>query len=91
MNFKSVADIQGPWTDPGFESSLLDRCKQHWSIPVNELPDVMVATYLDQKIATSLMISEARRRIESGKLDDTEFFDGQLREALEKAVDAPSA
>ena len=86
MTPKSVADIEGPWVDSNFDSGLIERCKRYWTVPVSELPDMMVATFLNQRIAAAVMIEEARRRIESGKLDDTELFDGQLHEALERAT-----
>jgi hypothetical protein len=88
MPFKSVADFEGPWVDSDFHSGLIDHCKRYWTVPVNEIPDVMVATYLNQRIATPLMIEEARRRLASGKIDDTELFDGQLSEALQRTNEA---
>ena len=88
MPSKSVADIEGPWNDPDWDSGLVARCKQYWSVPANELPDLAVATYLEQCIATQLMMEEARRRIALGRPDDSEFFDGQLCEALRRAIAA---
>jgi hypothetical protein len=88
MTVKSVADIEGPWVQGEFESGLIMRCKRYWMVPVNELPDVMVVTYLSQRVAMPLMIEEARRRLASGRLDDTELYDGQLSKALEEAIAA---
>ncbi len=45
----------------------------------------MVATYLNQKLATSYMIKEADRRLKDFEPDDTELFDGQLKESLKNA------
>jgi hypothetical protein len=87
MNVQSVADVEGPLPpDEGPMTGLIERCVKHWSVPVNELPDHMVATYLQQGIATSLMIAEARRRIDSGIFDDSEWYEGQLAEALRRAT-----
>lgn len=85
MAGKSVADVVGPWVDPDFKSGLIERCKQFWSVPVEQLPDLMIATYLNQNIARCLMLDEARRRLASGLGDDSELYDGQLHEALERA------
>jgi hypothetical protein len=85
--FKSVADIEGPWEDPpdGFTSGLIERCKRYWNTPANQLPNLMVATYLNQKFATQFMIEEAKRRLLAGFSDDTELYEGQLDEALKQA------
>lgn len=85
MISKSVADVVGPWTDSNFGSGLIERCQNYWTVPAAELPDLMVATFLEQRIAMPLMIEEARRRLAKGEPDGSEFFDGQLSEALEKA------
>jgi hypothetical protein len=82
---QSVADVVGLWVEPEWESGLVDRCKRYWSTPVNQLPDLLVATYLDQRIAMALMIDEARRRMESAARDDSELYDGQLAEAFRRA------
>jgi hypothetical protein len=42
----------------------------------------MVATFLNQNIAVSKMFEEAEFRLKSKERDDTEYFDGQLAEAL---------
>jgi transcriptional accessory protein Tex/SPT6 len=84
-NTTSVADIEGPWIDPEASSGLIERCKRYWNVPVIQLPDVMVATYLRQKIASQLMIGEAERRFASGHTDKSELYDGELAEALKSA------
>lgn len=57
----------------------------YWEVPLGDLPDLMVATFLDQKIAKSKMCEEAEFRMKNKERDDTEYFDGQLSEALVKA------
>ena len=86
MEQRSAADIEGAWSDPDFESGLIARCRQFWTTPAKELPNVAVAMFLRQNIAAELMIPEARRRLESGYDDNSELYDGQLATALESAV-----
>lgn len=85
MKHLCVSDVEGAWVDANWESSLISRCKECWDTPITELPDVMIATYLRQGIAVQLLVEEARRRIESGSRDDSELFEGQLAEALERS------
>ncbi len=82
---RSAADIVGPWQDPNFEAGLIQRCRSHWGVPICQLPDVIVATFLRQELALTFVIREARRRIEAGLCDDTELYDGQHAEALAHA------
>jgi len=82
---RSLSDIVGPWIEPKFESGLIQRCKRYWTTPINDLPDLMVATYINQKFALEQMKTEARRRLEAGVRDDTELFEGQLAESLAKS------
>lgn len=82
---RSVADIVGRWRDPDFESNLIERCKRVWSTPIGELPDLMIATYLNQKLATEQMQLEAKRRLDGRLRDDSELFDGQLAESLARS------
>jgi hypothetical protein len=79
---RTVEDVEGPWTEPPFESGLISRCKQYWSEPVERLPDAILATYLRQQIGLAVVLPEARRRIESGVSDDSEKYEGELAEAL---------
>ena len=82
---RSVADIVGPWHDPDFESSLIERCERYWSTPIAELPDLMIATYLNQKLATEQMQLEAKRRLADTPRDDSELYEGQLAESLARS------
>ena len=82
---QSVEDIEGPWTDASFESGLIERCKRHWSVPMADLPNTILATYIRQRIALSLVVPEARRRLEAGFRDDSEVYDGELAAALAEA------
>ncbi len=80
----SVEDIEGKWKGE-VTTGLTARCKESWNIPLDELEDIMVITYLNQRIALNHMVREAERRLELELRDDTELYDGQLNDALERA------
>jgi len=88
MKSLSVADVEGPWVDPDFDSGLIERCRRYWNVPVPELPNEILATYLRQRIAFQLVMPEARKRLEAGFDDDSEIYDGELAQALKAADDA---
>jgi hypothetical protein len=88
MKPKSVADVEGAWVDSDFDSGLTERCKRYWSIPVTELSNEMLATYLRQRIAVHLIMPEARKRLDAGIDDGSEMYQGELAEALRGACDA---
>ena len=44
----------------------------------------MVATFLNQNIATEHLLIEAKRRIKDQARDETEYFDEQLLEAIQR-------
>ncbi|MYN00833.1 hypothetical protein GTP41_01845 [Pseudoduganella sp. DS3] len=82
MEKRTVADIVGPWVDPGFESSLIDRCRDNWSVPVGEISNYVLAAFIRQQIALDLVVPEAQRRIASGYTDETEVLDDELALAI---------
>lgn len=85
MNRKiSVQNLEGPWHGPA-NTGLVQRCKEAWSTPFQDLSDLMVATFLSQKIGLPHMLVEAEYRLSALARDDSELFDGQLEEALAKA------
>jgi hypothetical protein len=86
MKSLSVSDVLGPWKDPDFNSGLIERCKNNWCVPVSDLTNQVLATYLRQDIAVEIMIPEARKRVEVGIDDDSELYDGELSEALAGAL-----
>lgn len=88
MTLLSVADVQGPWVDPGFESSLIARCCAHWSVPVSEVSNYMLATFIRQRIALGLVVPKAKRRIAAGIVDGTELYDEELSVAVSEAPNA---
>ncbi|KQV80980.1 hypothetical protein ASD15_13930 [Massilia sp. Root351] len=60
----------------------MQRYRDSWEISLCDLSDLMVATYINQKIAEIKMCEEAEFRLKNKERDDTEYFDGQLLEAL---------
>jgi hypothetical protein len=79
---RSIADVEGPWVDPEFESGLIARCRQNWTIPVSQLSNQVLATFIRQEIGLPIVIPEAQRRVDAGFYDDSELYDGELAAAL---------
>jgi hypothetical protein len=88
MDKRSVEDVAGPWVEPNFESALIDRCRINWSVPVAKISNYALATFIRQRIALSLVVPEAKRRLARGYLDGTELYDEELATALMEAPDA---
>ena len=82
---QSVANILGPWADPNFESGLIERLRNAWDKPIRDLTNSELATFLRQNIATEQILPIAQGRLTSGVVDDTEIFDGELDEAVDRA------
>ncbi|GAB3367917.1 hypothetical protein GCM10027317_00770 [Massilia agri] len=79
---RSVADIEGPWVEPAFESSLIQRCRENWSIPIHQVTNHVLATFLRQRAGLSLVVPEANRRIMAQYCDGSEMYDEELSVAL---------
>ncbi|MGC4004260.1 MAG: hypothetical protein QM811_14545 [Pirellulales bacterium] len=82
---RSIADLEGPWLETDFNSGLIERCKRGWYTPIKELSNELLATYLRQEVALELILPEARIRIESGFIDETESYEDELRNAFDSA------
>jgi hypothetical protein len=80
----TVLKIVGPWSGDA-TTSLMQRCKYAWNVPLTELSDHMVATFLEQLIAVPEVLAQAERRLASEERDETEYFEGQLKEAAHRA------
>jgi hypothetical protein len=85
MQALSVADVIGPWVDPGFESSLIERCRENWSVPVLEVSNYVLATFIRQRMALQLVLPEAKRRLEANYMDGSELYDEELSVAVAEA------
>jgi hypothetical protein len=53
---------------------------------LKDLSDLMVCTFINQRIATSAMLKEAEYRLLSADRDDSELCHGQLHEAVNRAT-----
>jgi len=80
----TAASLLGPWSGEA-STGLTQRCKDAWDVPLHALSDQMIATFLNQRVAVPEMLKEARRRLECQEPDDTEYYDGQLLEAMTDA------
>jgi hypothetical protein len=80
-NQLSVCAVMGSWQGNAL-TGLMQHCRDYWEVPLCDLPDLMVATFLNQEIAGPQMREEAEYRLKNKERDDTEYFDGQLLEAL---------
>lgn len=85
----SLADLVGAWVDLDLESSLVLRCKAAWGKPLGQLTNRELATFLQQRIATKNILPMAKARLESKTVDGTEIYEGELKEAVEKAASSP--
>ncbi|AQT97173.1 hypothetical protein [Pseudomonas azotoformans] len=79
----TVSNLLGPWRGDAC-TGLMQRCREAWDTALTNLDDLMVATFLRQNIAVTHMLIEAQRRIEVQERDGTEYFEGQLLEAIER-------
>jgi hypothetical protein len=84
----TAAEVHGPWVDRGWQSGLIDRVRPHWSVPFSELADVTLALFLRQRIAVDPLLTEARRRLASGRPAGTELYDVELAAAVGEAGSA---
>lgn len=85
METRSVADFEGAWVEPDFESSLIQRCRDNWTTPAGQLTNYVLATFIRQRKALQLLISEAQRRLALGYVDETELYDEELAVAVTDA------
>ena len=81
---RSLAEIEGPWKEPNFESGLIERLHAAWSKPVESLTNHELATCLRQRIAVDHLLLLAKRRIEDGFDDDTEIYDAELARTIKE-------
>ncbi|MFQ6559573.1 hypothetical protein Q7F05_26885 [Pseudomonas sp. Lb2C1-1] len=79
----TVSSLLGPWCGDS-PTGLMQRCREVWDTPLANLNDLMVATFLNQDIAVMQMLIEAKRRIKEQERDGSEYFEGQLLEAMKR-------
>ncbi len=80
---KSLEEIEGVWEEPESPSGLVLRCHEARKKPIDRLSDLELATLLNQDIGVQHILPEAIRRVAHNQPDDTEMFEGQLKEAVE--------
>lgn len=79
----TVSNLLGPWEGEA-HTGLLQHCREPWDTPLESLNDLMVATFLNQNIAPKQLFIEAMRCMEEQECDGTEYFEGQLLDAMER-------
>ena len=84
-NTNCVADIVGPWVDSDWDSGLVERCLESWNVPICELSNEMLATFLRQEIATDWILEETIKRLDVGFDDESEMYEGELAEKAQEA------
>ena len=78
----SLEQLEGVWPEPETPTGLVLRCHVARKKPIDELSDLELATLLNQDIGVHYILHEARRRLTQSSPDETEYFDGQLEEAV---------
>jgi hypothetical protein len=86
MESRSVADVEGPWVESDVDSGLIQRCRRNWSIPVGELSNYALSTFLRQRLALLIVIPEGQRRLKANFVDGTELYDDELANAVQEAL-----
>src|SRR5258708_9936209 len=74
--------LEGVWPEPESPTGLILRCHAARKKPMDHLSDLELATLLNQEIGVRHIIPQALRRLAQNLPDDTEYFDGQLKEAV---------
>lgn len=79
----TISNFLGPWCGDS-PTGLIQRCRAVWDTPLANLTDLMVATFLNQDITVTQILIEAKRRIKEQERDGSEYFEGQLLEAIKR-------
>jgi hypothetical protein len=79
---QSLEQLEGVWPEPESPTGLILRCHAARKKPIEQLSYLELATLLNQDIGVKYILPEAVRRLARNQADDTEYFDGQLREAV---------
>jgi hypothetical protein len=84
----SIADLLGPWSEPAWDSGLIERCRNAWDKPLRDLSREELATLLRQRIAVVQLLPIAEKKLKTGVDDGTEMFEGELKAAVDYANSA---
>ena len=79
---QSLEQLEGVWPEPESPTGLILRCHAARKKGIEQLSDLELATLLNQDIGVKYILPEAVRRLAQNRPDDTEYFDGQLEEAV---------
>lgn len=85
---ESLEQLEGAWPELEAPTGLVLRCHTARKKPIDSLSDLELATLLNQGIGVRHILPEAIRRFAQGRPDDTEYFDGQLREAVARKANS---
>lgn len=88
---QSVEQLEGVWPEPESPTGLILRCHAARKNPIDQLSDLELATLLDQDIGVKHILPEAVRRLAHNRPDNTEHFDGQLKEAVARKTQQDAA
>ena len=78
MLVQSLEQLEGVWPKPEFPSGLVLLVHGARKKPIDQLSDLELATLL----GVNHILPEAVRRVTQNRPDGTEFFDGELKEAV---------
>lgn len=84
----TAMDIHGPWVDSGFDSSLIERCRKSWKIPIHQLSDEVIATFIRNNIALKYALEEGKRRVSNNLYDDSLSYEDELIDYIKSAQQA---
>ena len=73
------------WVEPELNSGLIQRCRDNWSKPVTQITNHVLATFIRQNFALSIVTPEAERRIKRGYIDGSELYDEELEVAVNES------
>lgn len=79
---QSLEQLEGVWPEAESPTGLILRCHTARKKPIDQLSDLELATLLNQEIGVKHIMAEAVRRVAQNRPDDTEYFDGQLKQAV---------
>jgi hypothetical protein len=79
---RSREQLEGAWPEPEDPTGLVLRCHGARKKPINQLSDLELATLLNQDTGVNYILPEAVRRLNQNRPDNTEYFDGQLKEGV---------
>jgi hypothetical protein len=87
---QSLEQLEGTWPEAESPTGLILRCHAARKKPIDQLSFLELATLLNQDIGVKHILHEAVRRLAQTRPDDTEYYDGQLQEAVARKTQQTS-